>query len=135
MDPGSAFAVAAALHAGFQVTVTALVYPTLAGRSDADWRAAHDRHSRAISPLVGAVYLLVLAAGGWLVAGRPGPLGWVALAATAGALLVTAALAAPLHGRLADRDPALVRRLLVVDRLRCAAAVVGAVAASAALLG
>jgi hypothetical protein len=63
-----AFALAAALHAGFQATVTVLVYPVLGERTAAEWRAAHDRHSRAITPLVGAVYVALLVTGGLLVA-------------------------------------------------------------------
>ena len=46
------------------------------------------------------------------------------------AVLVTATAAAPLHGRLGSgRDPALVARLLVVDRLRCGCAMLGLSAA------
>ena len=56
MTAVTAFALAAALHAGFQVTVTVLVYPALAGRSAAEWSAAHTRHSRAITPVVAVVY-------------------------------------------------------------------------------
>jgi hypothetical protein len=129
-----AFAVAAGLHAGFQLTVTVLVYPVLGARSGAEWRSAHDRHSRSIAPLVGVVYLAVLVTGGLLVAAGPDPLGWLGLALTAGALATTAAVAAPLHGRLDARDDALVARLLVADRWRCAFAVLGAVAAAGSAL-
>ena len=129
-----AFALAAALHAGFQATVTVLVYPVLGARGPEEWRGAHDRHSRAIAPLVGVVYLALLATGGVLVAAGPDPAGWVALALTAAALATTAAAAAPTHGRLAARDDALVARLLVVDRWRCALAVAGAAAAVVAVV-
>jgi hypothetical protein len=128
-----AFALAAALHAGFQATVTVLVYPVLGERTAAEWRAAHDRHSRAITPLVGAVYVALLVTGGLLVAAGPDAAGWAALALTAGALATTAAVAAPTHGRLTSRDAALVARLLVADRWRCALAVAGAVAAVVAV--
>ena len=129
-----AFAVATAWHAGFQLTVTLLVYPVLARRSSEEWRADHHRHSRTIAPLVGVVYLAVLATGGLLVASGPDRVGWVALIVTGLALATTAVAAAPLHGRLTDRDDALVARLLVADRWRCALAVLGAVAATAAVL-
>jgi hypothetical protein len=128
-----AFAVASAFHAGFQVTVTLLVYPVLGARGAEEWRSAHDRHSRSIAPLVGVVYLAVLVTGGLLVAAGPHPVARVGLVLTAGALAVTAAAAAPLHGRLTERDDALVSRLLVVDRCRCLLAVLGAGAAVAAV--
>jgi hypothetical protein len=130
-----AFAIATALHAGFQATVTVLVYPVLADRHPAEWRAAHERHSRAIVPLVGLVYLALVVTGGFLAASGPGVAGWVALLLTVAALATTAVAAAPAHGRLAERDDALVARLLVADRCRCALAVLGAVAATAAVLG
>jgi hypothetical protein len=130
-----AFAIATALHAGFQATVTLLVYPVLTDRRPDEWRAAHERHSRAVAPLVGVVYLALLVTGGFLAASGPGAAGWVALLLTAAALATTAVAAAPTHGRLAERDDALVARLLVADRCRCALAVLGAVAASAAVIG
>jgi hypothetical protein len=134
VSPVVAFALATALHAGFQVTITVLVYPVLGARSSGEWRAAHDRHSRAIAPLVGAVYLLLLVTGGLLVAAGPDAAGWLAVGLTGGALAVTALVAAPVHGRLGSRDDALVARLLVADRWRCALAVLGAVAATVAAL-
>ncbi len=124
------FALAAALHAGFQLAATLLVYPALAARDAGEWRIAHARHSRAITPLVGVVYLALVLSGAALVVAGPGAVGWLALVASAGALAVTAGLAAPLHGRLGSRDATLVGRLLVVDRGRCALAVVGALAAA-----
>lgn len=36
--------------------------------------------------------------------------------------MVTATVAAPLHGRLDTRDPALLARLLAADRVRCVSA-------------
>ncbi len=106
----------------------------LARRSSEEWRAAHDRHSRTIAPLVGVLYLAVLVTGGLLVASGPDLLGWLALALTGLALATTALAAAPVHGRLTDRDDVLVARLLVADRWRCAFAVLGAVAATGAVL-
>jgi len=129
-----ALVVAAALHAGFQATVTALVYPALARLPAAGWRAGHERHSRAIVPLVAVVYAAVLAACGWSLVAAPD--GWVVATsvAQAVALGVTATLAAPLHGRLTDRDDALVGRLIRVDRLRAVAALAGLVLGVAALV-
>jgi hypothetical protein len=129
-----AFALASALHAGFQATVTVLVYPVLADRGPDEWRLAHARHSRAITPLVVVVYGTLVVAGASLVLSGPDLLGWLALAAAAGALGTTAAAAAPTHGRLADRDDALVARLLAADRWRCAFAVGGAVLATVAVV-
>ena len=133
----TALAIAAVLHLGFQATVTALVYPALASvgleRPDA-WPAAHARHSRTIVPLVGVVYVALLAAGVWSLASHPGPLDLLAVAGSWGAVLVTGAVAAPTHGRLSSPDPSLLRRLLVADRWRAALAAVGALAALVALL-
>lgn len=130
MDPATVRAVLAAalaLHAGFQLTVTLVVYPALADVPPEQWRRAHAAHSRRITPVVGLVYVVALAACALAVA-RPDDVPTVplvlAVGGTVAAIGLTAALAAPLHGRLTDGDPALVRRLLVADRLRCVAAVV-----------
>jgi hypothetical protein len=124
---------AAALHLGFQLSVTLLVYPALARTPD--WPTAHSAHSRAITPLVVVVYGALVLAGGWALA-TEWPDRWVLIAAAGAGLsfLATALVAAPAHGRLAaGRDDALVRRLLAADRVRtlgalvcCAAAVVAA---------
>ena len=45
-----------ALHAGFQLKVTLVVYPALADVQPNLWAAAHARHSRRITPLVALVY-------------------------------------------------------------------------------
>ncbi|PUA81799.1 hypothetical protein [Nocardioides currus] len=127
------FALASALHAGFQLTVTVLVYPALANRSAAQWGVAHDRHSQSITPLVGVVYLALVVTGGLLVVAGPDLAGWLALGGTAGALVLTATVAAPIHGRLGERDDRLVSRLLVADRARCACAVGGAALAVVAV--
>ena len=86
------------------------------------------------APLVLVVYGAVVISGAALVLSGPGPAGWLALGVTAAALAVTAFAAAPTHGRLADRDDALVTRLLVADRWRCAFAVGGAVLAVVAVV-
>ncbi|MDN4162709.1 hypothetical protein [Nocardioides abyssi] len=126
---------ATALHAGFQLTVTTLVYPRLADTSPADWHRVHGRHSRAITPLVAVVYAAVLAACAWALL-DPGPAVVLAAAASAVALGTTAALAAPLHGRLADGpDPRLLARLLAADRVRAVAAAAAVPAALVAAVG
>lgn len=133
IDAGVAFALAAALHAGFQLTVTVLVYPVLARVPASLWRDAHDRHSRLIVPLVGIAYGALVATGAWLLASSPSTLGVAAVLAAAGSVVVTAVAAAPTHGRLVTPDPALVRRLLRADRLRGLFAVLALVLAVVAL--
>ena len=113
---------AAALHAGFQLTVTVIVYPSLASTSDDDWPRAHARHSRRIVPVVALVYGAAVVACALAATADPSPGTWVALAGTAVAIVVTATVAAPLHGRLDTRDPALLARLLAADRVRCVSA-------------
>lgn len=125
---------ATAVHAGFQVTVTTLVYPALA-RVPADrWTAAHDAHSRAITVLVAVVYGALAVTGGWALLSGPG--GWtLAAVAALAATAVTTALAARLHGRLgAGHDDDLIGRLLRVDRVRAATAVLALGAAALAVL-
>jgi hypothetical protein len=130
-----ALLVATAGHAGFQLTVTLLVYPALVGVRPADWTTSHGAHSRRITPLVAVLYAAALTAGVGAVLSSPRSPGvWVAALGTAGALLVTAAAAGPTHGRLAaGRTDALVSRLLAADRIRlllALVAVVGAVLAA-----
>ncbi|MBP2417096.1 hypothetical protein ACFFOM_14220 [Microlunatus capsulatus] len=126
---------ATALHAGFQLTVSVLVYPVLAATPAETWAPVHARHSRRIVPLVGVVYLALVVAGVGALLTSPGPAGLAAVAAAALGPALTAAVAAPLHGRLgAGRDPALLRRLLAADRLRSAAAVLALLLATLALL-
>ncbi len=126
---------ATALHAGFQLTVTLVVYPALAAVPAPGWQSAHDAHSRRIVPLVALAYgaALVACAGAALTSPTVGT--WVAVVGTVAAVAVTAASAAPTHGRLgAGKDDALVHRLLVADRVRAAAAVLALLGAVAAVL-
>ncbi len=126
---------AAALHAGFQLTVTLVAYPALVAVPAGQWPEAHARHSRGIAPLVALVYgaALVACLGATLSAPSPGT--WVADAGTLLAFVVTATSAAPTHGRLnAGPEPVLLRRLLVVDRVRSVGAVVALAGALAAAL-
>lgn len=130
-----ALTAAAALHLGFQLTVTVLVYPALARIAPVTWTQTHDAHSRRIVPLVGLTYAVLVGTGVWALAAAPRSGALVlALAGAAIALLTTAFVAAPLHGRLGGgHDPALLARLLWVDRVRtlgaalCFAGAVGAV--------
>ncbi|MEO5709060.1 MAG: hypothetical protein ABIQ59_04495 [Nocardioidaceae bacterium] len=126
---------AAALHAGFQLTVTAVVYPALVHVPADRWAEAHARHSRTIAPVVALVYgaALVTCAGATIADVSTGVL--VADGGTGFSFLVTALLAAPTHGRLTPGpDPTLLRRLLLVDRLRLLGAVV-ALAGAITLVG
>jgi len=130
--PTIALAAAAALHAGFQLVVTVVVYPAFARVRPQDWPAHHRAHSRRISVVVAFVYALLVSTCVWaLWEGFGGVATSVAVVANAVAVLVTAAVAAPAHSRMAgargERDLTV---LLVADRVRCAAALLGAVAAT-----
>jgi hypothetical protein len=128
----ASFLAATALHLGFQLTVTLVVYPALA-RAEV-WERAHAAHTRTITPLVAVVYAALVGSAGWvLAAGDAGGWTFVAVAAAGVSVLVTALVAGPAHGRLASgRDAGLLHRLLVADVVRTAAA---AAAVFAAFLG
>lgn len=132
-----ALVVASALHLGFQLTVTMVVYPALARVSDADWHAAHARHGRAITPLVVLTYgALVLSAAWALVAAAGVARAWVVVSVAGAVIAVatTAFLAAPTHRRLgAGREERLVARLLQVDRWRAVGALISFAGAALAL--
>ncbi|QIK65913.1 hypothetical protein G7072_05790 [Nocardioides sp. HDW12B] len=125
----------AALHAGFQVTVSVLVYPALLRAEP--FGPAHARHSRGIAPIVVVVYGALVATGtARLVAGDLDAASLVALGGAALAGLTTALVAAPTHGRLAHgRTDALARRLTRADLVRTAGAVLGLAGALVAVLG
>ena len=112
--------VAAALHAGFQLTVTVVVYPALARTPAAVWPQAHAAHCRRTGAVVALVYGTLLAA--WvrvLLAGElPGS--WVAAVGSLLTVATTATVAAPTHTRLGREGPRpdLLRRLLRADRVR-----------------
>lgn len=136
-DRTTALVAASALHAGFQLAVSTLVYPALADEAPDRFAAAHDAHARRVTPLVGLVYAGVIASAATALARsqRDGPrvATTAALTAQAVALGTTAAVAAPLHGRLGrrrtDRD---LRRLRRADLVRTLAAVAGLAAAVSA---
>jgi hypothetical protein len=135
VPPVTALLAGAALHAGFQAVVTAVVYPALAdaGRAwPATWAAVHTAHSRRVGVLVAPVYLGVLATWAWVFAVVPlGPALVVSGVGSAVAGLTTAVVAAPTHARLGREGPTavLLARLLVADRVRCAGALLALVAA------
>lgn len=126
----TALLAAVAVHLGFQLTVSALVYPALFRAPD--WGRAHMAHSRSITPLVALVYGGLAGSCAWVVVeGVDGPGTVVALTGVALSLATTALVAAPIHGRLArERDPALLRALRIADLVRtggAAIALIGAV--------
>lgn len=125
-----------ALHAGFQLVVTFVVYPALAQVGDNDWARAHAAHSRRIGAVVLVVYPLVAGGCVWVLAVGPyDALALVAVGGNALAGLSTATAAAPTH-RLLGRDgprPVLIRRLLLADRVRLAAALLAAGSAAVGL--
>ncbi|NHC13127.1 hypothetical protein [Motilibacter deserti] len=125
---------AACLHLGFQLTVTAVVYPALTEVSEADWARAHSAHGRRVTPVVALVYGLLAAACLWaLAAGPHDPLLLLSTAGAGCAALATALVAGPAHGRLGreGRSPGLERRLRRADGVRLDGAFVCAAAALA----
>ena len=122
----------AAGHLGFQLTVSLVVYPALADVGADSWRVAHERHARRIAPLVGAIYVPLVLVLAWTAATEPQATGtWLALVGGALSVVTTAAIAAPLHGRLggATERPELLRDLCRADRIRTVGAVVCVVGA------
>ncbi|CAM3503433.1 hypothetical protein [Nocardioides zeicaulis] len=133
-DPVPWLLLVAAAHLGFQLTVDVVVYPALRDVGDAAWSRAHERHSARITPVVAAIYPPLVGVLAWAAAthaAEPGT--WVAVAGGALAVLTTAAVAAPSHGRLAtapaEARPALLRRLDRADRVRTLGALVCVVGA------
>lgn len=131
---GVAFVAAAGAHAGFQATVSAVVYPTLSHVRAAHWRQAHDRHTKAIWPVVAVLYLAVVATSVWWLADDWSALPLVAVVLALLPMAVTATVAAPLHRRLVRRDDVALARLLSADRVRTALAVASVAVAIAAAL-
>ncbi len=129
-----ALAIAAALHAGFQSTVTTVVYPALVAVEPQQWIRAHAAHGRAITPIVGLTYGALLIAVVWAAWSQPTNLGvWVCAGGAALSMAATALLAGPTHGRLSENpDPELVRRLIVSDRVRLVGALVALLGGSMA---
>lgn len=117
---------AAALHAGFQFTVTSVVYPALVSTEPAGWHGAHAAHSRAITPIVVLTYGALLLACGWALWAMPSSVGvWMCAAGATLSMSATALVAAPTHGALSrGPDPALLRRLTCSDRVRALGALI-----------
>lgn len=127
MQADQALLAATALHAGFQLVVTVVVYPALADVPPDRWQQAHAAHSRRIVGVVGVAYVAVASAGLWALVVLPLSLPLVAaLAGNALAVQMTALVAAPAHSRLGrDGHAAVVLdRLLRGDRVRLAGALV-----------
>ncbi|MGB3763084.1 MAG: hypothetical protein WA966_07665 [Ornithinimicrobium sp.] len=127
--------VATAWHAGFQLTVTSVVYPALVAVPHQDWRRAHTAHGRAITPVVVLTYGALLTALTWSLWSQPSdPAVWVCAGGAALSMSATAFAAAPTHRELARRrDPRLLRRLIVSDRVRAVGAGVAFAAGVVAL--
>lgn len=128
-EPAPWLLLVAAAHLGFQLTVDLVVYPALREAPDDAWDEAHARHSRRIAPLVALLYVPLVLLLGWTLAVAPRAEGtWLAVAGGALAVVTTAALAAPMHGRLssvpARERPDLLRALGRVDRIRTVGAAV-----------
>lgn len=119
-----------AAYAGFQATIRVVVYPQFAAVPAAAFATYERRHQRLVTFVVGPLFvgqgvavLIAFARGPRM----PATLAGVALAAI---LLLTALGAVPQHRRLDDGfDAAVHGRLLRVDSLRLAAAVVAVAAA------
>lgn len=135
-DPGPWLLLVAGAHLGFQLTVDLVVYPALGEVADDRWTTTHEQHSRRITPVVAAIYPPLVLLLGWTAVERPGEVGtWIAVAGGLLAVITTAAVAAPTHGRLAsatatDRS-ALLHRLDLADRARSVGALVCAAGALA----
>ena len=129
MSPTAAVAhlAAACAYAGFQATITAVVYPQLAavGRfAPAAFPAHEARHSTRTAVVVGPLFAALVGATGWLVVTAPtSVLAWAAAGCTGVVLGITALAAVPRHDRLRRGwDPAVMDRLLRVDTVRAGAA-------------
>ena len=125
-----------ALHAGFQLVVSVVVYPALADVPPERWGPSHAAHSRRITWVVAPLYAAVAAVCVWvLVTGPVDAATAVALAGHALAAGTTALVAAPTHGRLGrdGKQRELLRRLLLGDRVRTLGAVTALVASLVAV--
>ena len=138
LTPALVHLAAACAYAGFQVTITVLVYPQLAavGHSAPAIFTAHEaRHSTRTAAVVGPLFAALVAATGWLVVAAPTScLAWAAAACTAVVLGVTALAAVPRHNRLRRGwDRAVMTALQRVDAVRAGAALAQVVLAVALL--
>lgn len=74
-DPSTGLIAATALHAGFQLVITTLIYPTFASSGDDRWPSYNAAYRRRITALVIVVYGLFAAAAGWILLVGPTPRG------------------------------------------------------------
>ena len=121
MDAPHALLTAAAVHVGFQATITLVTYPMLVATPAATWAQVQAGHYRRINPVVAVVYGAVVAAWVWVfTGGGVGPALWVAAAGSVITGTTTAFRAAPTHALLGRQGPRpeLLRRLLRADRVR-----------------
>ncbi len=127
-------AVAAALHAGFQFTVTTVVYPALVAVEPQQWTRAYAAHGRCITPIVGLTYGALLIAVAWSGWSQPTNAAvWLCAGGAALSMSATAFVAGPTHGRLAGHpEPALLRRLILSDRVRALGALLALLGGTAA---
>ncbi len=136
MTATEALLAVSALHAGFQLVVSVVVYPALGDVPAERWGPAHAAHSRRITWVVAPLYAAVAAVCAWtLLAGPVDAAVAVALAGHALAAGTTALVAAPTHGRLGrdGRQRELLRRLLLSDRVRTLGAATALVASVVAV--
>jgi hypothetical protein len=129
--------VVSALHAGFQFTVTVVVYPALSEVSPVDWAAKHRAHSSRIAWLVVPVYGSLLITCLLAALYHRVSIGlMIAVLGAAGSLAITAFLAAPAHRTLSrGQNPDVMRRLLMADQGRCASSLICLLGAVLALSG
>jgi len=121
MDAPQALLAAAAVHVGFQATITPITYPMLFATPASTWAQVHAAHYRRINPVVAVVYGAVVAAWVWVFTGSGvGPALWVAAAGSVITGTTTAFRAAPTHALLRRQGPRpeLLRRLLRADWVR-----------------
>lgn len=139
LEPTPWLVLLAGAHLGFQLTVDRVVYPALAEVGHERWAGAHAAHSRRITPVVAVIYPPLVLVVAWQLVAHPAvAAGWVAAAGTLVAVVTTALVAAPTHGRLGrgsdEQERArLLDRLARADHVRTAGALV-AVAGAVLLL-
>ncbi len=131
MLSGTVLIVAAAVHLGFQLCVTTLVYPALGQGPPETFSRRHESHSRRIARVVVLVYGGLLIACAWSLSDGVDGASLVAGSTFVGLLAVTGLGAAPRHGRLGRGwSSGTWTALLRLDRARLALGIVLLVAAA-----
>jgi len=121
---------------GLGLTVGLVTYPAFSLVGEEQWPPFHRHHSTRISFAVGVAWIAQAAGLLWWLAASPRLSGeWIVCGAAAAlAVLLTGVFAVGLHNRLSiNRQPAHLRRLLVVHVARTVAWIISAAAALAAL--